>query len=72
MAALTPDELRRGVVACSAGNHAQGVAISARKLNTTSTVVMPTVTPSIKVDAVRAFGATVKLCGQNYDEPLGE
>ena len=57
-----------GVVASSAGNHAQGVALAAQKLGMDAVIAMPTTTPKIKVDAVRALGATVKLVGDAYDE----
>ena len=53
MAHLTPAQLKRGVVAASAGNHAQGVALAAQKLGCRAVIVMPTTTPQIKVDAVR-------------------
>lgn len=68
MAKLTPAELQRGVVAASAGNHAQGVALAAQKLGAHATIVMPATTPLIKVDAVRARGAEVILTGDSYDE----
>ena len=68
MAKLTPAELQRGVVAASAGNHAQGVALAAQKLGAHATIVMPATTPQIKVDAVRARGAKVVLIGDSYDE----
>lgn len=67
MASLGPAELKRGVVAASAGNHAQGVALSAKMLGTKSIIVMPRTTPQIKVTAVRNFGAQVVLHGDNYD-----
>ncbi len=57
-----------GVVCASAGNHAQGVALSSRKLMLTATVVMPITTPEIKINAVRALGAAVILQGLNFDE----
>ena len=56
MALLSPEERARGVIAASAGNHAQGVALSARKLGCRAVIVMPTTTPALKVDAVRARG----------------
>ena len=56
MANLSPAALARGVIAASAGNHAQGVALSAARLGCTALIVMPVTTPSVKVDAVRAFG----------------
>ena len=68
MAHLTAAQLARGVVAASAGNHAQGVALAAQKLGTSATIVMPATTPRIKVDAVVARGAEVILHGDNYDE----
>lgn len=67
MVRLAPEVLARGVVAASAGNHAQGVALSASKLGTRATIVMPRTTPTIKVDAVRSLGADVILHGDNYD-----
>ena len=57
-----------GVVAASAGNHAQGVALAASKLGLHATIVMPKTTPGIKVDAVRSYGAKAVLIGDNYDE----
>lgn len=68
MAGLTPAQLKRGVVAASAGNHAQGVALSAQVLKCEATIVMPATTPQIKIDAVAARGATVVLQGDSYDE----
>ncbi|HEA25698.1 MAG TPA: pyridoxal-phosphate dependent enzyme, partial [Ectothiorhodospiraceae bacterium] len=68
MASLTPEERRRGVCAASAGNHAQGVALSARHLGIDATIVMPKTTPEIKVHAVAARGARVELAGNTYDD----
>lgn len=68
MAQLTSEEKECGVVAASAGNHAQGVALSGRKLGIHSIIVMPEPTPSIKVDAVRSFGGEVLLHGASFDE----
>jgi len=68
MVRLTEEERRRGVVAASAGNHAQGVALAASKMNIQATIVMPCSTPAIKVDAVRARGGHVVLHGDTYDE----
>ena len=68
MASLTDAEKARGVIAASAGNHAQGVALSATYLKIKATIVMPRTTPQIKVDAVRARGGKVVLHGDNYDE----
>jgi threonine dehydratase len=61
MAHLPEDALKRGVIAASAGNHAQGVALSAQKLKCRAMIVMPTTTPLIKVNAVKARGAEVGL-----------
>jgi threonine dehydratase len=65
---LSVDERRYGVVCASAGNHAQGVALSARQLGIAATVVMPVTTPAIKVDAVRHFGGSVVLHGDTFDD----
>jgi threonine dehydratase len=68
MVRLPRAALERGVIAASAGNHAQGVALAAQKLHCTATIVMPVTTPQIKVDAVRGRGAQVVLHGDSYDE----
>ncbi len=68
MAQLSKAELSRGVIAASAGNHAQGVALSAQRLKAKAIIVMPTTTPSIKIEAVQARGATVVLEGVSYSE----
>jgi threonine dehydratase len=68
MAHLTPTQRKRGVIAASAGNHAQGVALSAQKLGCRAVIVMPTTTPQIKIDAVRKRGGEVVLAGESYDE----
>jgi threonine dehydratase len=65
--ALAPDERRRGVIAASAGNHAQGVAHHAQRLGIPATIVMPQFTPQVKVARTRAFGAEVVLTGENFD-----
>jgi len=67
MAGLSSAELKKGVVASSAGNHAQGVALAAARLKTKATIVMPRTTPEIKVNAVKGYGARVVLHGDNYD-----
>lgn len=75
MAHLNAEQLESGVVACSAGNHAQGVALSARMLGCRAVIVMPLATPSIKVNSVRLHGGPmveVRLFGNNYDEAAGE
>ncbi|MEY8204160.1 MAG: threonine ammonia-lyase, biosynthetic [Bermanella sp.] len=64
----TPAELAKGVVTASAGNHAQGVALSAQKLGIKATIVMPRTTPEIKVASVRARGGKVILSGDTFDE----
>lgn len=61
-----------GVIACSAGNHAQGVAFSANKLNIPSTIVMPTATPSIKYSNVARLGSQIVLYGEDFDAAKGE
>ncbi|MCA3146596.1 MAG: threonine ammonia-lyase, biosynthetic [Rhodocyclaceae bacterium] len=68
MSRLSRAQLRRGVIAASAGNHAQGVALSAWHLGCKAVIVMPVTTPRIKVDAVAARGAKVVLSGDSYDE----
>jgi threonine dehydratase len=68
MAELPAAALRRGVIAASAGNHAQGVALAAQKLKCEAIIVMPVTTPHIKVMAVKARGAKVVLHGDSYDE----
>jgi threonine dehydratase len=68
IAHLTDAQKAKGVIAASAGNHAQGVAVAAKFYGTPATIVMPITTPSIKVDAVRAQGAEVVLHGDGYDE----
>lgn len=68
MANLSPDALQRGVICASAGNHAQGVALSAQKLNCRAVIVMPTTTPQIKINAVKARGAEVVLFGDSYSD----
>jgi threonine dehydratase len=66
IAHLTADERARGIIAASAGNHAQGVAYSARRLGLRAVIVMPQTTPEIKVQAVRDLGAEVVLAGDSY------
>ncbi|CAH0291744.1 threonine ammonia-lyase, biosynthetic [Erwinia aphidicola] len=68
IAGLSAEQRARGVVTASAGNHAQGVALSASKLGIKSLIVMPVATADIKVDAVRAFGGEAFLFGANFDE----
>ncbi len=68
MASLSEEERARGVVAASAGNHAQGLALAAQKFGSKANIVMPKTTPQIKVDAVKARGGKVILHGFTYDE----
>lgn len=68
MANLSPEALARGVIAASAGNHAQGVALSAQKLGCRAVIVMPTTTPLIKINAVKSRGAEVVLFGDSYSD----
>ncbi len=68
MAKLSPEALARGVVAASAGNHAQGVALGAKHLGTTALIVMPVTTPEVKVRAVEARGGVAVLQGDTYDD----
>ncbi|KAK4481128.1 hypothetical protein RD792_012005 [Penstemon davidsonii] len=68
MAKLPKEQLKRGVICSSAGNHAQGVALSAQKLGCKAVVIMPETTPEIKWKSVERLGATVKLIGDSYDE----
>ncbi len=70
MAQLSAKSGRRGVVAASAGNHAQGIALAARQLGMKALIVMPQTTPQIKLESVRALGAAIELQGSNYDEAL--
>lgn len=67
-ASLTEEEAARGVICASAGNHAQGLAMSGRKLGIKSVIVMPRTTPTIKVEAVRALGGRVVLHGESFDD----
>ena len=69
---LTPAQAARGVIAASAGNHAQGVAYHATRRGIRATIVMPEPTPMVKVTATRGFGANVVLHGANYDEAYAE
>lgn len=68
MANLPADVLAHGVIAASAGNHAQGVALAAQRLKTKAIIVMPETTPSIKVESVKKYGARIKLHGDTYDD----
>ncbi|QBQ53335.1 threonine ammonia-lyase, biosynthetic [Nitrosococcus wardiae] len=68
LAHLSEEARLRGVIAASAGNHAQGVALSARKLGISARIVMPRTTPPIKIEAVRDLGTEIDLVGDTYDE----
>jgi threonine dehydratase len=72
LAGLTEEQKARGVITASAGNHAQGVALSASKLGIKALIVMSVATADIKVDAVRGFGSEVLLFGANFDEAKGK
>ncbi len=72
MARLSPEQLARGVIAASAGNHAQGVALAARRLGCRAVIVMPVTTPQVKIDAVRALGGEVVLSGESYSDAAAE
>ena len=71
MAQLPPEQIARGVICASAGNHAQGVALSANRMGIRAVIVMPTTTPQLKVDAVRGFGGEVVLFGESYSDAYG-
>ena len=68
IAHLTPAQLKKGVICASAGNHAQGVALGAKRLGAKAVIVMPTTTPSVKVEAVKALGGEVVLAGDSYSD----
>jgi len=68
MAHLSKAQLASGVICASAGNHAQGVALGARKLGTRAVIVMPVTTPQLKIDAVRGFGGEIVLHGDSYSD----
>jgi threonine dehydratase len=70
LASLTADQRRKGVIAASAGNHAQGVAYHAKRLGIPAVIVMPRYTPSVKVERTREFGAEVVLAGEGFDEAM--
>ena len=71
MAHLTPEQRAAGVICASAGNHAQGVALSAKKLGCRAVIVMPVTTPQVKVDAVKALGGEVVLSGESFTDAYG-
>ena len=68
MVRLSAEQLKRGVICASAGNHAQGVALSAHKLGCRAVIVMPVTTPQVKIDAVKALGGEVVLHGDSYSD----
>jgi threonine dehydratase len=72
MLSLSPEERRRGVIAASAGNHAQGVAFHAGRLGVPATIVMPERSPLVKAANTRGYGATVVMHGGSYDEAMEE
>ncbi|WP_332815167.1 threonine ammonia-lyase, biosynthetic [Ramlibacter sp.] len=71
MVQLAPEELRRGVICASAGNHAQGVAMAAHRLGTRAVIVMPVTTPQLKIEGVKALGGEVVLHGDSYSDAYG-
>lgn len=72
LSSLTEEERKRGVVACSAGNHAQGVALSSNILGINAKIVMPETAPKAKVDATKGYGAEVVPFGSNFNETMGK
>ena len=72
MSQLPRELLEKGVLAASAGNHAQGVALSARRLGCRATIVMPVTTPEIKIASVRSYGASIVLAGDSYSDAAAE
>jgi threonine dehydratase len=68
MVHLAPEQLRHGVICASAGNHAQGVALSAHRLGARAVIVMPVTTPQLKIEAVKALGGEVVLHGESYSD----
>jgi len=71
MAHLSPEKLQRGVICASAGNHAQGVAMSAKRMGCRAVIVMPVTTPKVKIDAVAGWGGEVVLHGESYSDAYG-
>lgn len=69
---LPTEEVARGLIASSAGNHAQGVAYAANKIGVKSTIVMPKTTPLVKVESTKSYGSEVVLYGDCYDEAFAE
>ena len=72
MSQLPRAALEKGVLAASAGNHAQGVALSAKRLGCKATIVMPVTTPEIKIASVKSFGASIVLAGDSYSDAAAE
>lgn len=72
ISALTDEQKKRGIIACSAGNHAQGVALSAQKSGIDSTIFIPSTAPISKIEATKKFGANVKLIDGVYDDAYNE
>lgn len=68
---LSTEELEKGIITSSAGNHAQGVAFSAQRMGIKATIIMPNITPLLKVDATKSYGVDVVLHGDVYDESYG-
>jgi len=65
---MTEEEREKGLITASAGNHAQGVAFAAKRFGCKATIVMPSITPLIKVNRTKSYGAEVILMGNDYDE----
>ena len=72
MAGLTDEQKEKGVIACSAGNHAQGVALSAQKNNISSTIFIPSTAPISKIEATKKYGANIRLVDGVYDDAYNE
>src|SRR5512137_3026310 len=72
LATLTPEQRARGVIAVSAGNHAQGVAYHAQRLGIPAVIVMPRFTPTVKIERTRGFGAEVILTGDSFEDARAE
>ena len=72
MSQLPRAALVKGVLAASAGNHAQGVALSAKRLGCKATIVMPVTTPEIKIASVKSYGASIVLAGDSYSDAAAE
>ena len=72
IAGLSEDQKEKGIIACSAGNHAQGVALSAQKSNIKSTIFIPSTAPISKIEATKSYGAQIRLVDGVYDDAYNE